>query len=402
MISVMGFTCCPAEKRADLNRPHVTQSPASRPLTHRPAPVVKPPNPVRDSAQTGNPGDLQALSEALQRFHCCLVGRSSPWERFMQALKMLDVLREMSALRLPGLAELWEQARAMHRAALVEIAGPESEQIATILVPAFVSPFVSPASSLPAIPASPAPVLQPSAPSAPAPSAPTSPAPVLQAPASPAPVLQPPALRPPASPAPALQPPAPQPPAPSAPASSAPASSAPASLVPTLQATGTSARGPSAPAPSSPARASAVLGPSSHPVLGMSVIHSLRGGTMGHVFARGGPGGLASLMGHVFARGGPGGLASLLILVFASGSPGGLASAFTSPRCCSGGDPVKETGPTSPEVWPATGPAPSLLLVWSAAKQTQVPGPSFRAPPSHPRFGMSGIHPSRGGLCHDL
>jgi len=89
----------------------------------------------------------------------------------MRALKMMDVLRGMSALPLPGLAELWEQARAVHRAALLEIAGPEAEQVAIILAHA----FVSPASSLPAAPASPAPA---------------PPVPALQSSASPAPALQ--------------------------------------------------------------------------------------------------------------------------------------------------------------------------------------------------------------------
>ena len=150
----------------------------------------------------------------------------------MRALKMMDVLRGMSALPLPGLAELWEQARAVHRAALLEIAGPEAEQVAIILATAFVSPFVSPASSLPAIPASPAPAplvpaLQPPAPGSPVPVlqppapvslAPASPVPALQPPASPAPVLQVPASQAPvfqssASPAPVLQSSALQPPA---------------------------------------------------------------------------------------------------------------------------------------------------------------------------------------------
>ena len=199
MISIRGYTCRPAEKRAELNRSPATQSPASRPLAPRPASVVKPPSPVRDSARTGNPGDLQDLSDALNSFHGCLVGRSSPGERLMQALSMMDMLRKVSALLLPGLAALWEQARAAHRAALLEMVGPAAEQIIALSAPTFVSPFVSPASSLPAIPASPVPA-PPSQASALQPPAPASlalapPVPALQSPASPAPPV--PALQPP-------------------------------------------------------------------------------------------------------------------------------------------------------------------------------------------------------------
>ena len=169
MISVRGFTCRPVEEIAELYKPPATLSPAFRP----PAPVVKSRSPVGDSPPTRNPGDLQAFSKALQRFHGCLVGRSRSSERFIQALQMMDILREMSALPLPGLAELWEQARAMHRSAFWEIAGPGAEQDAAILAPA----FVSPASSLPAVSASPAPVpaLQP-------PASPSPASPALQAP----------------------------------------------------------------------------------------------------------------------------------------------------------------------------------------------------------------------------
>ena len=181
MISVRGFTCRPVEKRAELYRPPATQSPATRPLAPRPAPVAKSPSPVGDSPPTKYQGELRAFSKALQCFHGCLVGRSSSSERFIQALTMMDLLRGMSAFPLPGLAELWEQARAMHRAAFLEIAGPEAEQVAAILAPAFVSPFVSPASSLPAAPVSPAPV------------------PALQPLASPASASPPPASPPPAS-----------------------------------------------------------------------------------------------------------------------------------------------------------------------------------------------------------
>ena len=88
---------------------------------------------------------------------------------------MMDLLRGMSAFPLPGLAELWEQARAMHNAAFLEIAGLEAEQVSDVFASAFDSPFVSPASLLPAVPASPAS------------QAPASPASlVIQAPASPA------------------------------------------------------------------------------------------------------------------------------------------------------------------------------------------------------------------------
>ena len=117
MISMRGYTCPPVEKGADVNRPPATQSRVFRPPEPRPAPVAKSPTPVRDSTPTKNPGDLQALCDALVSFQGCLVGRSNPGERLMEALSMMDVLRKVSALRLPGLAELWEQARAVHRAA---------------------------------------------------------------------------------------------------------------------------------------------------------------------------------------------------------------------------------------------------------------------------------------------
>jgi len=260
MISVRGYTCRPVEKRADSNRPPATQFPVSRPPAPRPAPMVKSPNPVRDSALTRDPGDLQALSEALDSFHDCLVVGSGPWERLTEATKMMDVLRKRSALRLPDLAKLWEHARAVHYSAMLEIAGPDYEQVAAISAPAFLSPFVSPASSLPAVPA-------------------------FQPPASPSQV---PALHPPAPPVPAFQPPASASPASPAPALQSSASPAPALQATALQPPALQPLAPSAPGPSAPARASAVPGPSSrtpfsHPVLGMSDIHSLRGGAMGHV-----------------------------------------------------------------------------------------------------------------------
>jgi len=90
---------------------------------------------------------------------------------------MMDLLRGMSAFPLPGLAELWEQARAIHNVAFLETAGLEAKQVSDIFSSAFDSPFVSSASSLPAVPASPAPVPALQLPASPPPASP-----VIQAP----------------------------------------------------------------------------------------------------------------------------------------------------------------------------------------------------------------------------
>jgi len=47
----------------------------------------------------------------------------------------MDILQERPVLRLPGLAELWEWARMVHHAAMMEICGPEYAQVAAISAP---------------------------------------------------------------------------------------------------------------------------------------------------------------------------------------------------------------------------------------------------------------------------
>ena len=109
--------------------------------------------------------------------------------------KLLDVFQQKPVHTLPGLAEIWEEAKTVQHAAVVDIFSLEPAQVAAMYASSLVSPYASPVFQSP----------EPQAPE-PWPTEPHHPEP--QPPVSQPPELQPPELQPPVSQFPEPQPPA--------------------------------------------------------------------------------------------------------------------------------------------------------------------------------------------------
>ena len=96
--------------------------------------------------------DLHALQKRLAALADCLAKGADSWDRLRISGGVLDIFRWGLVPEIPALREIWEAARKVHYAAMVDIFGADSAKVSAALHYTFISPFASPVMLPPVMP----------------------------------------------------------------------------------------------------------------------------------------------------------------------------------------------------------------------------------------------------------